>query len=898
MSPVMRPEGNRGDPRLQQPWTHAPESVADALAVDLSHGLAADESQRRRQRYGANVFRENKPRPALAILLAQFRSIVIILLFAATALALVMGDAIEALAIGVVIFINTALGFTTEWRATRSMESLRQFAHTDTTVLRNGRPERIATAGLVPGDVVLLEAGDVVPADLRLHEASKLQADESALTGESLPVRKHVDPVAPDATLLERPNIVYGGTSLTRGTGSGLVVATGMDTEFGRIFDQVSTARPQQTPLEKRLDALGKRLVWLVLLMAVLLAVIGVLTGRDIALAVEVSIALSVAAIPEGLPIVATIALARGMWRMARRNALITRLSAVETLGATGIILTDKTGTLTENRMAVTTLLLGDTDISWNTGENAAPASEAARRLLERAALCSNASLSEDQQGDSQGVGDPTELALLVAAAQLGLNRPALLATTPEVREEPFSAEDKRMATIHRDAHGFFTAVKGAPESLLPLCRTELVESGERELDAARRDHWLQRAESLAARGLRTLAVADRRLGAEQDAPYNDLVLLGMVGMEDPPREGVKEAIAQCHTAGVDVVMITGDHAATAGRIAADTGIVGQQGNARVIDGAELTALLTQENTDELLSARVFARVTPEQKLRLIDLHQRAGRVVAMTGDGVNDAPALKKADIGVAMGIRGTAIARESAAMVLQDDEFRTIVAAIEQGRAIFSNIRKFVIYLMSCNISEVLIVVLATVAGAPLPLLPLQILFLNLVTDVFPALALGVGGGAPEAMKQPPRPASERVLMRGHWVLIGLYAVLISTVVLGAMAVGSVLLGFDSAKAVTVSFLTLALAQMWHVFNIRADNGRCFRNEITGNPWIWAALLLCSVLVGAAVYLPPLAAVLSLVNPGLDGWLLIGVASVLPIFIAPLLRNFVSLGGPAPRQ
>ena len=357
--------------------------------------------------------------------------------------------------------------------------------------------------------------------------------------------------------------------------------------------------------------------------------------------------------------------------------------------------------------------------------------------------------------------------------------------------------------------------------------------------------------------------------------------------MEDPPRKGVKEAIEQCHAAGVNVVMVTGDHAATAARIALDTGIVAEGQPPQVVDGDALQQVFESEATDELLDVRVFARVTPEQKLKLIDLHQRADRVVAMTGDGVNDAPALKKADIGVAMGIRGTAIARESAAMVLQDDEFRTIVAAIAQGRAIFSNIRKFVVYLMSCNISEVLVVVLATVAGAPLPLLPLQILFLNLVTDVFPVLALGVGTGAPGAMQHPPRSPRERVLMRQHWVLIGLYAALIGAVVLGAMAVGRLVLGFDASKAVTVSFLTLALAQMWHVFNIREDSGRWLRNEITGNPWIWAALGLCSALIAAAVYFPPLAAVLSLVHPGPDGWLLVALASVLPLLLAPVLRR-----------
>ena len=876
----------------EAPWASDSAEVARVLAVDPGRGLTGAEVRHRRQRFGANKLAERPPRPLLAILLGQFPSIVVLLLVAAMAFSVALGDLVEALAIAAVVVINTAIGFTTEWRATRSMEALRRFARADATVLRDGRPLRVAAAELVPGDLVLLEAGELAPADLRLTEAAKLQVDESALTGESLPVRKQQAPVPQEATLLERPNMVYRGTALTRGSGAGIVVATGMATELGRIYAQVSAAEPRRTPLEQRLAMLGRRLVWVVLVMALVLVGAGVLAGRELALSIEVAIALSVAAIPEGLPIVATIALARGLWRMARLNALATRLSAVETLGATSVILTDKTGTLTENRMTVTELRLAEHAISLD--DDSPPPGAGALRLLERAALCCNASLGGDEGDSVHRTGDPTELALLDAAAHFGLQRPALLAAMPELREEPFDAIGKRMATVHEGPGGPFAAVKGAPESLLPLCRFERCDDGERPLDEARRQDWLARAEALAAEGLRTLLIAERPLASASDSPYDALVLLGIVGMEDPAREGVREAIRHCRAAGVTVVMVTGDHVATAATLAGDTGIVDAGQEAGAIDGAELDRLLEAGNTESLLAARVFARVTPDQKLRLIELYQDAGHVVAMTGDGVNDAPALKKADIGVAMGVCGTEVAREAASLVLLDDELRTTVVAIAQGRAIFANIRKFVVYLLSCNLSEMLVVALATLAGAPLPLLPLQILFLNLVTDVFPALALGVGAGAPGSMDRPPRPTTERILMRRHWVLIGLYGVLLSLAVLGAMAAAIYVLGAGREEAVTVSFLTLALAQLWHVFNMRDDSGRWLRNEISGNPWIWLALPLCLVLVGAAVYLPPLADVLSLVPPGGPGWLLVLGASLAPLVLAPLLRPVArALGG-----
>jgi Ca2+-transporting ATPase len=798
-----------------------------------------------------------------------------------------MGNVAEAIAVFVVIVINTAIGFFTEWRAIRSMEALRTLAKVSCTLLRNGIVRQAPAEELVPGDIVMLATGDMVPADLRLIEAQKLGVDEAALTGESLPVSKDIATLDEQTTLFERRNMVFKGTAITRGGGKGVVAATGLHTEFGKIFEQVSEAEPQHTPLEKRLDELGKRLAWAVIVIGALLAGMGVLVGREVTMAIEVAIALAVAAIPEGLPIVATIALARGLWRMAQRNALITRLSAVETLGATSVILTDKTGTLTESRMVVTTALTagGEVELDDSAKEASTPLLD---DMLQTAVLCNDAVLQKDGEPEQGAVGSPTENALLAAAASRDIWREDLLRERPEVAEDPFDPDSKRMATVHECEDHVYVAAKGAPEVIIEDCAFVSTESGDKELDDAGRRDWLERVEGLGERGLRTLAVARKSAQPGATDFYAGLTLQGVFGMEDPPRLGIGDAIERCLNAGIAVIMVTGDHANTARNVADEIGVLAAAGDAPPpLAGSEVDEMLAANRRDELLRARVFSRVTPDQKLRLIELHQQQGQVVAMTGDGVNDAPALRKADIGVAMGIRGTAVAREAAEMVLQDDDFSTIVAAVEHGRAIFENIRKFVVYLLSCNTSEILVVSLATVAGAPLPLLPLQILFLNLVTDVFPALALGVGPGRPGLMRERPRPSTEGILSRRYWIEIGLYGVIMAVITLGAMFVAVTALGFDVTHAVTIAFSTLALAQMWHVFNMRGDIGRVFDNEITRNPWIWAALALCLALVLAAIYVPVLSDVLRLKDPGVAGWALILAASLVPLLLAPLVHR-----------
>jgi len=889
-------------------WSAEAGELLQRLGVDAETGLDPAESARRLRRFGPNLLQVTKPRSAPAILADQFRSIVVLLLLIAALASMLYGDHVEGLAVLAVVFINTAIGFVTELRATRSMEALRTLGQFETVVRRGGRLLEVAAAELVPGDIVVAEGGDIITADLRLLKASRLSADESTLTGESLPVGKQVVALAARTPLTDRRNMLFKGTSLARGSAEAVVVGTGADTELGRIARLVSDAETQETPLERRLDMLGRRLVCGMLAIAVFIAVAGMIAGRDTVLAIQVAVALTVAAIPEGLPIVATIALARGMWRMARRRALIVRLSAVETLGATSVILTDKTGTLTENRMTVTRLELPGESVTLEgtgldlTGRAMSGDREAGLEtlslvdeLLVSVTLCSNAELHREG-GEVKAVGDPTETALLVAAAKRGIFREELAAAMPELREEPFDTDTKAMATYNRAGDEVRVSVKGAAEAVLPACDRVRTARGDVPLDEGRRAAILARVEALGELGLRTLAVATREDSDHSGGPYRQLAFQGVVGLLDPPRAGVRESIGQCREAGIRVVMVTGDHLATARNVAAQIGLLDEgTGEGACIDAAGL------DDEEVLEAARldravVIARATPAQKLRLIDWYQSHDRVVAMTGDGVNDAPALKKADIGVAMGLRGTPVAKEAAAMVLQDDRFMTIVAAVRQGRAIYENIQRFVLYLLSCNISEILVVGLATVAGAPLPLLPLQILFLNLVTDVFPALALGVGQGSDNLMRRRPRPAREPLVTRQRWALIFAYGVLMGASVLGAMAFAVRVLGMEEGGAVTVSFCTLAFGQLWHVHNMRDRESGWWRNEITRNPWMWAAVALCVLLILVAVFLPGLQALLHLRNPGAAGWLAIAAFSLLPLAAGRMAHRVAAALFPEP--
>ncbi|RJQ71925.1 MAG: HAD family hydrolase [Desulfobacteraceae bacterium] len=885
------------------------DEVLRDLGTDPNSGLTDQEARRRLSREGPNALREAAQRKIGQILLDQFKSVVIIVLVMAGAVAFAFQHWAEGIAVAAVLLVNGVIGFATELKAVRSMEALRRMRSDTIRVWRDGQEREIDTELLVPGDMVVLESGDLAPADVRLVESNNLRVNESALTGESASVHKQTQAVSAGTPLAERKSMLYRGTTITEGSGKAVVAATGMQTELGRIASLTESAEKETTPLQKRLNRLGRHLAWITIAIAAVIALIGLLVGRDPRSMVETAIALGVAAIPEGLPIVATIALARGMHLMAKRKALVKKLPAVETLGATRVIFTDKTGTLTENRMILRRVSTPDGDFDLDGPPGAAAGANAnplLRRVVEVGVLCNNASVrARRDDGPSEGEqGDPTETALLRAGLMFDLQREALLEKKPERREVPFDAGRMMMATFHQSADGLEVAVKGAPDRVLEICERMAGDGLQQDgpLDEEKRREWTARAERLAGEGLRVLAAADKTAVNEAEDPYEKLRFLGLFGLLDPPRRDVRAAIQECRSAGIRVVMVTGDQPATAQAIARQTGITGN-GAPRVLHGSQLQdpAGMNSAQRRSMLETDIFARVSPEQKLHLVRLMQEAGETVAMTGDGVNDAPALKKADIGVAMGIRGTDAAREVADMILQDDAFATIVAAVRHGRIIFTNIRKSVMFMLCTNVAEVMAVALAAVAGGfsriPIPLLPLQILFLNVVTDVFPALALGMGAGEPGVMDKMPRPRSEPVLTSRHWRAVAGWSTLMAACVLGALAIAFYGLAFDRRRAVTVSFLTLAFGKLWFVFNLRSPGTRLRDNEISKNPFIGSSIVWCAVLLILAVYLPGLSDVLKTQNPGWQGWLLIVCMSLIPFLWGQVRRIKQASGGPPDR-
>ncbi len=904
----------------EAPWAMRPEAVTEALGVEPSEGLAEEDVDARRRLHGRNALRQRERESWLVILGRQFKSLITIVLAGAAVASFVFGEWTQAVAILVALVINAVIGFVMEHRAVRSMEALRQLGRVSARVRRRGGVVETPAEEIVPGDIVLIEGGDIMTGDIRLLEASRLQMDESALTGESTPVPKSVDPVDEDVELSDRRPMLWKGTAVTRGSGEGVVTGTGSATELGRVATLVSGADEETTPLEKRLAMFGRRLVWVALGIAATLVGVGAAVGRNTVQMVETSVALAVAAIPEGLPIVATVALGRGMWRMARRNAIVNRLASVETLGATTVIFTDKTGTLTENRMMAREYWTADgryritdegtflrvpesqggdpvsdrfeigPDPGFSESEDAAsedvavdPAGEVSLiEALRVGVFCNNATLGGSGE-DGDHTGDPLEVALLTVGEAAGLRRDDLVEDHPEVREEAFDPEIAMMATFHREDGQFTVAVKGAPEAVITKSTEVRSEEGVRSMES--RERWLGRATAMAEQGLRVLALATRTVGSEEDEPYVDLTLLGLVGLYDPPHEAAREAIRRCREAGIRVLMVTGDLPETARRVALAVGLV-EESNAKVVCGDELrTGGDGGHGSRAYEDVRIYARVTPEQKLDLIEASQKDGEIVAMTGDGVNDAPALKKADIGIAMGGRGTQIAREASDMVLKDDELSTIVEAVGQGRVIFANIRKFVLYLLPCHVGEIVAVAVASLAGAPLPILPLQILYLNIVTDVFPALALGVGEGEPSIMSRPPRDPGEPILSARHWYAVGGYGVALAAPVLWGLSLALGRFGYERPEAVTISFLTLGFASLWHVFNMRDVTSGVFINDVTRNPFVWGAVALCCALLLMAVYVPGLAGVLKVARIGGRAWALVLGLSLTPLVGAQLI-------------
>ena len=822
-------------------------SVADAirrLDSDTS-GLDPDEAAARLARHGPNRLKPPDPVSAFRILLGQFASVVVLLLFAAAAVALLLGDLLEATAIGAVLAINTVIGFVVELRARRAMDALLQYEVPVAKVVRGGQVDLISSDQLVPGDVIELEEGDSVPADSRLITAVELRTNEAPLTGESLPVEKTPEPVLdPELPLADRASMLYLGTTVYVGRASAVVVSTGVRTEIGRIGTLLSQVEGGKTPLELRLDALGHRLVGLTFGVAAIVTGLGVLQGYSLGRMVETGMALAIAAIPEGLPAVATIALAVGLRRMARHRALVRRLAAVEALGATTVVCTDKTGTLTAGEMTVTAVV-GSGRALEVTGSGFSTAGEFIEddagvepsrdpwlsRLLLAAALTSRASIDLER---GEAVGDPTDGALSILALKGELDVAGLPRAFPLVEEIPFSSLHRLSTSIHAHGEERVTFVKGAPTTVLDRCTRWMEGAEDRELDTASRTTLLESNDQLAGRGLRVIALAS----GEGDAGV-DLTFLGFVGIVDPPAEGVKETIAVLRKAGIRTVMITGDQRATGEAIARELAAI-EEGQG-TLDGRELMRLSDEDLAEQVRDIGVFSRISPKDKLRIVTALQRRGEVVAMLGDGVNDAPALKKADVGVAMGGRGTDVAKQSADIVLSDDRFLTIGAAVEEGRVIFENIGKFVFYLFSCNLAEVMVLLGASVVSLPLPLLPLQILWLNLVTDTFPALALALEPAEPGVMRRLPRDPDAAILSRRFVKAMTFYAALITLATLAAYAWG--LRSGDAPRAVTMAFMTLALAQLFHLGNARSRGPVLTPRRAMANPWAVGAVALVLV-------------------------------------------------------
>jgi Ca2+-transporting ATPase len=853
-------------------------------------GLNADEADRRLAHYGFNEIERGRRVSGLRLFLSQFKSVLILILLAGVGFSAYVGHTIEALVISIIVLLAVLLGFVQEYRAERAMEALQKMAAPMACALRNGVYTELPAHHLVPGDLVRLQTGNRVPADLRLIEAVNLQLNEAPLTGESAPVAKQAEVLAdPRLELGDRLNMAYAGTAVTYGRGRGIVVATGMETEFGRIVKLLRSAAQQTTPLQKSLNKVGNVLAVVALLIVATIVSLGIWRGEPFEDMLLFGIALAVAVVPEALPAVVTISLAIGARRMAGRNALIRRLPAVETLGCTSIICSDKTGTLTKDQMTVRKLwvageLLSVTGAGYEPvgrliqqGKEA-PLTSALAELLRAVALANDASLVRTERGKWEVRGDPTEGALLVVAAKAGIHRAELDAQFPRIEEIPFTSESKRMTTVHLTPEGGRIAyTKGALEALLDACECWLAPEGEAELSGEMRAKLQAEAESLAAQALRVLAVARSR-GGEAPAQREAPCFLGLVGMIDPPRPESRQAIATCEKAGIRVTMITGDHPLTARAVARELGILKQ---GRVVTGAELEAMDDAAFEKIVLGVEVYARVSPEHKLRVVSALQKQGQVVAMTGDGVNDAPALRQADIGVAMGITGTDVAKEAAAMMLTDDNFASIVAAVEEGRGIFSNIKKYLMYLLSSNIGEIGLMTGATVAGLPLPLSAVQILYINLATDGLPALALAVDPLDKALMRQRPRDPR-----RGIFTLPVVFLMLVgglwSAGVNLGMFVWALAEGRPLATAMTLNFATLAVIEFFKAYNFRSDRHSILHRTFA-NRWLNLAILWETALLAAIVYVPWLQTLFGTVTLAPEDWLrIVGAAAT----ITPVLE------------
>jgi len=879
--------------RDQQPIWHV--LTAAEVVQELSsspQGLTQELARERLAIYGPNELLSGHKVSAWRVLLDQFKNVLLLILIIATGLSLAAGHGTESIIIAVIVIFAVGLGFYQEYRAERAMEALQQMAAPHATTIRDGAEVQVPARELIPGDMILLKAGDKVPADCRLVEIHNLQAEEAPLTGESVAVEKQIEPLA-DSSLGsgDRTNMAFAGTAITYGRGRAVVVATGMNTEFGKIARMLQGIEQPRTPLQKNLDRVGRVLAVVALLIVIVIVALGLWrrdeTNQTIFELLLFGVALAVAVVPEALPAVVTVSLAIGVQRMIKRNALVRRLPAVETLGSTSVICSDKTGTLTKDEMTVQQIQVAGRTFDV-TGAGYAPQGEFLvgghqveppqylQELLQAAALSSDARLVHDEQvGHWHIQGDPTEGALVVAAAKAGLQKAQLDEEFPRIDEIPFSSEAKRMTTLHQTDQGLVAYIKGAPEVLLRSCTSQLSEQGEVPLTEQHLQAVADAGRNMAERALRVLALA-RQSRASRESVNERLTLLGLVGMIDPPRPEAKAAVDKCRAAGIQVVMITGDHPLTAKAIAADLGIF-QEG--RIVTGAELEGIPDDALQSEIGPIEVYARVSPAHKLRIVGALQALGHVVAMTGDGVNDAPALRKADIGIAMGITGTDVTKEAAVMTLTDDNFASIVAAVEEGRGIYGNIKKYLMYLLSANIGEIGLMAGASLLGLPMPLTAVQILYVNLATDGLPALALAVDPPEDDNMLRPPRdprtgiftPAVVRLMVLG-----GAWSAMTNL----ALFIGARFLGYSNQAAMTMTFVSLVLIQFFKAYGYRSDHQHVLHRPLS-NRWLNVAIVWEIGLMLLILYVPFLERAFEVTPLSLGEWafLLLWSHTILPV-------------------
>lgn len=874
------------------------KEVMDQVKTNIENGLSEEEVQKRLKKDGYNEIKENERPSALLLFISQFKDFMVLVLLVATLVSALLGEYIDAVAIIAIVLLNGVLGFIQERRAEKSLDALKELSAPHVNVLRNGEWMKIPSKQLVVGDVIKFTSGDRIGADVRIVNGNALEIEESALTGESVPVMKSTSPIMDEQIGIgDRVNMAFMGTLVSRGSGVGIVVQTGMKTAMGQIADLIQTAETMITPLQRKLEQLGKILIVVALLLTILVVVIGVVQGHNMYQMFLAGVSLAVAAIPEGLPAIVTVALSLGVQRMIKKKSIVRKLPAVETLGCASVICSDKTGTMTQNKMTVTHIWVGGK--MWEvTGAGYEPNGEflegnrtvnphnnkSLKQILSFSMLASEAEIRE-KNGAYVLDGDPTEGALIVAGMKAGLQKDSLKGQFEIMKEFPFDSTRKMMSVVVKDQSGKqYVITKGAPDVLLSNCHHVLWDGRQESLSRNRQNDIQTTIEQLATKALRTIAIAFKPLPdargeqISQLEAERDLILIGVTGMIDPPRPEVKQAVKDCKNAGIKTVMITGDHLITAKAIAKQLNIL--PSNGKVLDGQTLSNMSVEQLEAVIEDVYVFARVSPEHKLKIVKAFQNRGHVVAMTGDGVNDAPAIKASDIGISMGITGTDVAKEASSLILVDDNFATIQAAIKEGRNIYENIRKFIRYLLASNVGEILVMLFAMILALPLPLVPVQILWVNLVTDGLPAMALGLDPAEGNVMKQKPRHPKEGIFARGlGWKIIS------RGFLIGAMTLITFMIVYardteNLAYAQTAAFSTLVLAQLILVFDCRSEKSIFERNPF-GNMYLIGAVISSLLLMLVVIYYPPLQPIFHTVPIEERDWLLIGALSAVPTFL-----------------